>query len=121
MLRNANFDGANAWNTSDESKPRATFSSNYDVADVEIAKWIVFDCATAMRLFGGFRYANIDQNLQSVSSRPGNVHVVSETNQVDAYGIRLPGGGPVGGDSRFEKQTADIMLDGLFIRAAYNY
>lgn len=71
----------------------ATSSLNLQVADIGLGRSVNGTAASA-RLFGGFRYAQIDQHFQVTYSDLDGFDVnVSNPHKIDAYGIR--GGGEV--------------------------
>lgn len=73
----------------------ATTSLDYDVIDLMLSRRLHLGGSQQMELtlFGGFRYATIDQSLdiQYVDDVNGRTADISNPSNLDAYGIRLGG------------------------------
>lgn len=65
------------------------YDLEYKVYDWEVGRWFFVDCSTAIRFFGGFRYAEIDQLFSARYERPGNIDDVFQSHNTEAYGIRI--------------------------------
>jgi hypothetical protein len=95
---------------------------NYHVNDLEFGRWINIDESTAFRLFGGFRWAIIDQRISSRFGDAGDDDfwqqgetysgTGEQTINMDGYGLRLGSEGRwnVGrGFSLFGKGSASVL------------
>mgnify|MGYP001144396734 CR=1 FL=1 len=99
---------------------RSTFRSH--VSDLDFGRWIRLDDSASIRLFGGFRYAIIDQSLEQLyAGVPVGQGVFQSgssltTQNMDAYGIRLGIEGRMNLPSGFSLfgRTAASVLAGHF-------
>ena len=72
----------------------ANASLDMDVLDFEVGRWFHPNCWSAFRVFGGFRWAIIDQDF-NVTYNGGkdfgsyNNHTVSTPSKMDGYGLRI--------------------------------
>ncbi len=73
----------------------AAASLDYDVHDIEAARWVTFcESQLAVRFFGGFRWATIDQEFLSryayvdITQEPVN-GLIGNLTEMDAYGLRV--------------------------------
>ena len=89
----------------------------YQVNDLEFGRWIRLDDSAAIRLFGGFRWAIIDQQLAQTWTDAGSWGAVNTgaslgTINMDGYGLRLGSEGRLNlpsGISVFGKGAASVL------------
>jgi hypothetical protein len=66
------------------------YSFDLQIIDAEFAKVITLDCCTDLRLFGGFRFADIEQHLRAIYQiAPGVIDTFNEDVNARLYGIRV--------------------------------
>lgn len=93
-------------------------SLKYQVNDLEFGRWINLDDSAAIRLFGGFRWAIIDQQLAQAWTGvaggwgAGGTGASLGTVNMDGYGLRLGSEGRLNlpsGISLFGKGSASVL------------
>ena len=68
----------------------ASASLDYDINDIEVGRRFYIDDTAEVRLFGGFRWAIIDQRFTALYDGVGYVNgVIDNPMKMDGYGIRV--------------------------------